>query len=629
MPPWFINENPDLSDEELSKIWCKQPLRKFADVTDAELVDRFEYRAKQFPGCNWAIVTRESNGLACLDADTPKGLALLRRLYRDTPPVITGRGGHIWARDPEGLITGPSAGSHIDMRGGKNSFGIAPGSIHHTGRVYQTEDGEPLGDFHDWPEVTAEALVAIQELNRTPTTLETVAGTNGVRVVGGQSIAEGRRNAWLTEQGGRLRWAGLDEPEIYDKLTKLNTDRCVPPLEDSEVQSVARSVSRYATAEQNGGYVPSISTNSLLGPLVQPERFSRVEFVDVTETFNDIEPPDEIIEGILEADSLAQMFGKSGDGKTFVAADMARAIAWNQQWHGRDVMAGPVLYLCGESPKGLRRRFMAAAMTHGEAVPSRLFVSEVAAPLATLEGAQAVHAAVEAIVAKLNGELPVAIFIDTLARNYGGDENSSEDMAAFVQHLDDYLRRPYRAAVVVVHHTGHGDQSRGRGSSVWKAALDTEIKVSRPTEALRGTVELHFTKTKEIEPPPDIELQIITQELASSNGEPLLRKNGEPLTAGALVPLINTDSLVPGSSKKSKEKLGANQRTALDALLELYTEEREKFVDDDRDPERAFILLADWQAAAKLSKQRFADVKKTLAERHLIEIDGDQIKAIL
>jgi RecA-family ATPase len=69
------------------------------------------------------------------------------------------------------------------------------------------------------------------------------------------------------------------------------------------------------------------------------------------------------------------------------------------------------------------------------------------------------------------------IIIDTLARNMGGDENSTQDMNAFIQHLDTYLRQPWKCCVLVVHHRRGMDKDRSRGSTALKGALDAEYKV--------------------------------------------------------------------------------------------------------------------------------------------------------
>jgi hypothetical protein len=77
-----------------------------------------------------------------------------------------------------------------------------------------------------------------------------------------------------------------------------------------------------------------------------------------------------------------------------------------------------------------------------------------------------------------------ALFVvDTLNRNSTGNENSSEDMSAFVAGCDR-LREATGATVLVVHHKGHGQDDRGRGSSVLDAAADTVIFASRDEDRL-------------------------------------------------------------------------------------------------------------------------------------------------
>jgi len=43
----------------------------------------------------------------------------------------------------------------------------------------------------------------------------------------------------------------------------------------------------------------------------------------------------------------------------------------------------------------------------------------------------------------------------------------------------DKLKDDYQCAVMLVHHTGHANQDRARGSTAFKGALDTEIIVNQ------------------------------------------------------------------------------------------------------------------------------------------------------
>ncbi|TFH43867.1 MAG: hypothetical protein E4H01_11535, partial [Lysobacterales bacterium] len=71
------------------------------------------------------------------------------------------------------------------------------------------------------------------------------------------------------------------------------------------------------------------------------------------------------------------------------------------------------------------------------------------------------------------------IIVDTLARTFaGGNENSSEDMGAFIA-IIDYLREKTDSAILAVHHSGK-DTSRGtRGHSSLFGAVDAEFEVRK------------------------------------------------------------------------------------------------------------------------------------------------------
>ena len=91
------------------------------------------------------------------------------------------------------------------------------------------------------------------------------------------------------------------------------------------------------------------------------------------------------------------------------------------------------------------------------------------------------------------------IIIDTLARNYGLDENSTKDMNTFIQRVD-MLKEEFNASIVIVHHTGHGSSARARGSSVLPAALDYEFRVKRSGDDEAMLVSVDQTLVKDGRP---------------------------------------------------------------------------------------------------------------------------------
>ena len=106
---------------------------------------------------------------------------------------------------------------------------------------------------------------------------------------------------------------------------------------------------------------------------------------------------------------------------------------------------------------------------------------------------------------KVKGVRPKLLIIDTLNRSFGdGDENSTQDMTKFVKSCDAF-RADSGCDIIVIHHSGKDVLRGARGSSVLKAALDTEFSVARIGEDMRGrNVTLSCTKIKDGGEPPDL-----------------------------------------------------------------------------------------------------------------------------
>jgi hypothetical protein len=60
-----------------------------------------------------------------------------------------------------------------------------------------------------------------------------------------QAIHQGQRNAFLTSLAGSMRRRGFTERAMLAALIIENQERCNPPLCETEVASIARSVARY------------------------------------------------------------------------------------------------------------------------------------------------------------------------------------------------------------------------------------------------------------------------------------------------------------------------------------------------------------------------------------------------
>ena len=233
--------------------------------------------------------------------------------------------------------------------------------------------------------------------------------------------------------------------------------------------------------------------------------------------------PEFIIKGLIETESLAQIFGDSGGGKSFIALDIAACISSGTPFHGHEVKQGAVIYIAGEGHNGLKRRLIAWEKQRGVSLDLMpLFLSEVAAQFLDAASAQAVAAAVDQRV--MTEGPPALIIVDTLARNFGpGDENATKDMSNFVAVMDR-LKGRYKCTLILVHHTGHSDKDRGRGSAALKAALDAEFRVEKTDDIIR----LVNTKMKDAAPPSEMYFRLETVTLAPGI-------DGAEVTSAALV----------------------------------------------------------------------------------------------
>lgn len=265
-----------------------------------------------------------------------------------------------------------------------------------------------------------------------------------------------------------------------------------------------------------------------------------------------------LVKGWIEAGSLALLFGESTAGKSFQALDWAACIATGKPWNGCAVQTGPVFCVAGEGRGGIGRRLAAWEAHHGtrlDAAP--LYVSGRGAALMDEAEAMAIAQAVRQLSDR-HGP-PALVVVDTLHRNMGrGDENSAEDIAAFLANIDRAIREPLGCAVLLVHHSGHGDKSRSRGSSAIRAALDAEFSLTLEGDLRR----LSCTKQKDDEPPAALLLEARPVTLA----EPWIDdETGEALTSLVLVP---TESTAEGI-QKARIPGGGNMRIAWDRMGEL------------------------------------------------------------
>lgn len=344
---------------------------------------------------------------------------------------------------------------------------------------------------------------------------------------------------------------------------------------------------------------------------IAPEPHSSgVGFTMVGELIDNIRPPDWLIKGHMVSDSLALIYGPPKCGKSFLAIDWACSIATGTDWNGFRVKKAPVFYIAGEGHNGLAWRFKAWSLANGVDIKdASIAVTNTAAPLTDEVSATQVAVAVEDM-AKQIGTAPALIVVDTLARNFGGDENSTQDMNKFVQHLDR-IRQRWNATVLVVHHTGK-DQSRGaRGSVALRGAIDTSYSVDRD-ELKAVLVEGVDMKDAEVPAMRAFKLDPITFDLRDEDGAPVTSCVLKPMDA----------DYKPAKRKATSAGKGKNQTVALDALKGLYTECERRQEGTGRP---AIVDLESWKTATGLDRRRFSEVRRGLEESGQIKVDAPNV----
>lgn len=296
--------------------------------------------------------------------------------------------------------------------------------------------------------------------------------------------------------------------------------------------------------------------------------FKLVRFADLVAT-----EPDYLVEGLIERGNMALIFGDPAAGKSFLTIDLGACIATGASFHGRPTKAGLVIYIAGEGHGGLARRRMAWETERGFNLAEKrapFFASTVAGNFLDNATTEAVVAEIKAII-RAEGP-PALIVVDTLARNFGGgDENSTSDMNRFVAAIDRLKDQWQGCTALIVHHTGHGNKTRSRGSFALTGAVDAEYRVEK-----HGMVmTLINTKMKDAPPPAPIAFDMVQIDIGPNMTSLALRetevaKRAPTVSGQALIALqAFGDALADHGEKRLGESFPHNRQcVALDRWRE-------------------------------------------------------------
>jgi hypothetical protein len=188
-------------------------------------------------------------------------------------------------------------------------------------------------------------------------------------------------------------------------------------------------------------------------------------------------PASELVERLLTAEGGSLVYGASNSGKTFLAIDLACAVARGTRWMGRQTESGLVVYLAAESPSSVQSRLQAYQQHHRVRVPNFAIVQS---SIDLFGGDGDTHAIISEVrsIEEERGQKVRLIVGDTLARmSAGANENAGQDMGQVVRRFD-LIRSVCKAHFILIHHSGKAQAAGARGWSGVRAAVDTEIEVT-------------------------------------------------------------------------------------------------------------------------------------------------------
>jgi|11BtaG_2_1085332.scaffolds.fasta_scaffold06956_4 5S rRNA maturation endonuclease (ribonuclease M5)/KaiC/GvpD/RAD55 family RecA-like ATPase len=299
-------------------------------------------------------------------------------------------------------------------------------------------------------------------------------------------------------------------------------------------------------------------------------RFTRADAL-----LEQVDNPDWLIKDVVEKESLMCIFGAPKSGKSFIAIDMAASIAGAKSFYGNEANGQPVMYVCGEGQRGVKRRLKALDQDKYKVLAGiPLYLSDKAFRINDTDDFDALEEEIEEVILEA-GNIGM-IVIDTFQRNFSGNENSAEDVGNFINKLDMLISK-YKCCVCLVHHTGHGNASRGRGSSVMGASLDYEFKVERDDQHIAGFV--------------DEQMLVSFEQTLNKDGQGMAKKSlifhevqikgeGLNLTSGYLK---ETEHQI----EKKAKSIGFARKIVLDAL------EREAYIKNKNAPDEEWFWAKD------------------------------------
>jgi len=492
----------------------KRPAIKWADFqtrhpTEEEVVDWWT----KWPDYDIAVITGEISGIVVVDCDNEEAVDAAQEAGMQSPiRVKTKRGLHLYFEHPkDGIRRGPRAGVNsrgsdwpkingLDFRG-DGSYALLPPSNNYEWTIPPYMDWDEMPMWRDWqPKLKEERLTAdftfskldlssidpihpdefISEWDRTakyvlehfPTTKKIPSGmSNGrnervMRYIS-ESILEGFYGPEL-----RVRGFAFMNEFFEDNLDEREFEATVQSMEQAEKRNHPERF------DDKGNYIYS---RDLMPKKEEKKAKKLIQMRDAEQLLEEADAKTYLIEPWLPANTIVQVFGYSGHGKSLFVQHAVSALCAGRKYFGPFEIGRParVLYLDFEMGMAtIARRLMELRQMHGD-TQDRLniwtpFIEGREIDLQTREGLLDLQEWI-----KFAG--PDVVVIDTIRSAYPGMAENSADEWAKVNKLAVTLRNS-GLAVILIHHSNKPSESgvgREAGSTNQLTVLETQIRVAQ------------------------------------------------------------------------------------------------------------------------------------------------------
>jgi hypothetical protein len=231
-------------------------------------------------------------------------------------------------------------------------------------------------------------------------------------------------------------------------------------------------------------------------------------------------PPRELVKKMLPAEGVAFIGGQSGAGKTFVAVDLAVALASDngQEFFGRRVRERVGVVIVAAEGYGTLPDRLQVAKEHRK-IDRPLPIVCIGSDLNLSSSADAAKLCEK--LGEVAKEFSIrfgirigAIIIDTLAAAFAMEnENDNAEAAAAIRRLRE-IQSATGAVIIPVHHYGKSGDTGLRGASALRAGADVVLSVMAERNEITGTVTnrrlaLAKSRTREEGPISGFDLRVV------------------------------------------------------------------------------------------------------------------------